>query len=253
MRNEAFPQLHSLPNAKRAPENPDARSREAADQPRPAANAFPSIEVVDVLVDFVDDRLLLFVEDLFVLLEKVVALRVDRNDHRPEVLHAHHPDRLGHAELLPVVLFDFFDLARGKDGAAARPHAVKGLVVAAARFRVGAHAAFADDDLDARVADEFALELFHAHGGRGTDGNHLVAASRLVAAGDHDGARVEDGLAREVHGERTVLLHETHVDVVARGDEITREVDDVADFDPFEIFVFDRRGEMMRFHSSTPL
>ena len=64
---------------------------------------------------------------------------------------------------------------------------------------------------------------------------------------------MEDGLAREVHGERTVLLHETHVDVVARGDEITREVDDVADFDPFEIFVFDRRGEMMRLHSVTPL
>ena len=80
-----------------------------------------------------------------------------------------------------------------------------------------------------------------------------VATARLVAAGDHDGARVEDGLPRKIHGERTVLLHEAHVHVVARGDEVTREVDDVADFDPFEIFVFDRRREMMRFHSSTPL
>ena len=152
-----------------------------------------------------------------------------------------------------MVLFDFLDLACGKHGATARPHAVKGLVVAAARFRVGAHAALAHDDLHARVADEFALELFHAHGGRGADRNHLVAASRLVAAGNHDGARVEDGLAREVHGKGTVLLHETHVHVVARGDEVAREVDDVADFDPFEIFVFDRRGEMMRLHSVTPL
>ena len=126
------------------------------------------------------------------------------------------------------------------------------LKAGAAFDRVGTHAAFADDELDAGLLNEFLLELFHAHGGGRTDGNDLEAAAGSLI-GHHDGAGVENRLACQIDGDLAAVLNQARVGAVASRDEITVEIDNVADADVFEVLTANRRRQNFLAHSVTPL
>ena len=129
---------------------------------------------------------------------------------------------------------------------------MQGLKAAAAFNRIGAHATLADDELYAGFFDELFLELFHAHGCGRTDGHDLKAAAGTLI-GHHDGAGVKDRFAREINGNLAAVLDKTRVRAVAGCDEVTVEIDNVADADVFEVFTANRRRQNCLAHSVTPL
>ncbi len=62
---------------------------------------------------------------------------------------------------------------------------------------------------------------------------------------------MEDRAAFEIHGQFTALLDETAVRDIAACHQATRQVDDVADPEVFEILALDG-GRQNLFHSTTP-
>src|SRR5436190_12855363 len=66
----------------------------------------------------VNERLQLLGRSFLHVVKERVAVRVDPDPERTEILHAELPQALGH-ELLPVHLFDFLDLGRLERGGAA--------------------------------------------------------------------------------------------------------------------------------------
>ena len=114
---------------------------------------------------------------------------------------------------------------------------------------LGAHAAFADDELDARLPDELALELLHAHAGGRADADHLELAVVLLA---HDGAGVEDRAALEVHRQLAAELDQAPVRDVAAGDDVAGEVEHVADLEVCEVLVADGGLDDAFLHSTAP-
>lgn len=82
-----------------------------------------------LLVDPLQDRLLLLVEDGLVLLDKVLAFGVDRDDQRTELPDAIDPKGLWHTQVGPLGRFDLLDLRGGQYGAAARKDGVHSLVL----------------------------------------------------------------------------------------------------------------------------
>ena len=200
------------------------------------------LDEADVLADFLDRSVLLLVELDLVLLKQVVAVRVDGDDQRAELLDLAAPQRFGHAQLVPVVLGNALYLGGGDNGAAGGEHAVDRAELLAGTLGVGAHAALAHDDADTGVLDELILELFHAHRGRGADGNHLVGVV-LTGNGADNGAGVEDGLVADVVGQLTTALNQAAVRHVAAGHEIAVEINDVTDFNVSQILGADRRDQ----------
>lgn len=198
------------------------------------------------------------VEDDLVFLEQVAAVGVDGHDQRTKLLHVAAPQRLGHAELVPVVRGDPLDLCGRDDCAAGREDAMDGLEGLAGVFGVRTHAALADDDLHAGLLNEFLLELFHMHRGRRADGNHFIAG-RGGLGRVNDGACVEDRLAVQIDRQLALALNQTAVRHVAAGDEIAVEIDDIADMDIRQILCGDRRDEnllsvsVFNHYSVTPL
>nr|WP_269146795.1 hypothetical protein [Propionibacterium freudenreichii] len=112
----------------------------------------------------------------------------------------------------------------------------------------------ADDDAHARLLDELVLELLHAHGGRGADGDDLEAFGAIGVVGQlsHDWPGVEDGGIADVDGQLAAQLHQSAVSHVAAGHEQAVEEDDVPDLDTLDVLGGDRCGEGL-VHSSTPL
>lgn len=213
----------------------------------------PLLDEVDLVAEVGQDLVLALVVDHLVLLEQVSALGVDGDDQRAELVDAAGPQGLGHAQLAPVGVLDLLDLGRGEHRAAGGEHAVDGGARLAAGLGVGTHAALAHDDLDTRLLDELLLELLHAHGGGGSERDHLVRLGAvLVFCAAHDGAGVEDGAAAEVDGQLAAELDQAAVRDVAASGDVAGQVDDVTDADVFQIFCGNRRVEYL-FHSSTPL
>src|SRR5574343_150868 len=214
-----------------------------------------SLDEAELLADARQDRGLLLVEDGLVLRDQVVAVGVDADDQRAELAHPVDPQRLGHAQVLPLGALDGLDLGGGQHRAAAGEDRVHGLVFLAAGGGLGAHAALADDQLDAGLLDEGALELLHAHAGGRADADHLEVAVVLLA---HDRAGVEDRAALEVHRQLASLLDQAAVGHVAAGHQAAGQPDHVAHLQVGQVFVADRglqdllRGVPGGVHSCTP-
>ena len=132
------------------------------------------------------------------------------------------------------------------------------LVILAGVLGVGAHAALADDDAHAGLLHKFLLEFLHTHGGRGADGDHLVAGGGGLGGTD-DGACVEDRLALQINGQLALAFNQAAVRHVAAGDDVAVQINDVADVDIRQIFRCDRRDQnflsvsVFNHYSVTPL
>ena len=70
---------------------------------------------MQVRIDFGNRGFFLFIKDLLISLEKVIALCIDRDDERPKLCDAELPQGFGHPEIKPIDAENFFDLTRGKD------------------------------------------------------------------------------------------------------------------------------------------
>src|SRR5262245_27389299 len=108
------------------------------------------------------------------IVEEGVAVGVDADGERPEVLDAELPQALRH-QLLPVDLLDLLDLRGFERGRAADDREVDHSVAAHRLDRVIGQAAFAADRADAVVAAERLGEPNHPRGGRRADTDFLVA------------------------------------------------------------------------------
>ena len=122
---------------------------------------------------------------------------------------------------------------------------MQGLVIAATTHRALTHAAFADDEADAGLRDKLLLELLHAHGGRRADRDHLVF---LLAERADDRTSMEDSSVLDIDGQVAPFLDDAAVGHIAAGRQQSRQVDDVADMDIFEIFCADWRRKYFLGH-----
>src|SRR5215211_3925392 len=129
------------------------------------------------------DLLQLLLRGLLDVVEDRVAVRVDADDQRPEVLHAELPQALGH-QLLPGDLLDLLDLGRLERRRSADDREIDHPVRAQRLDRLVGKAALAADRADAVLPAEGLGEPHHARARRRSDRDGLVAAlSDLADAG----------------------------------------------------------------------
>src|SRR5580765_5737176 len=124
-----------------------------------------------------------------------VAVRVDADRERAEVLDAELPEALGH-QLLPGHLLDLLDLRRLERGRAADDREVDHAVRAHRLDRVVGEAALAADRAHAVALAERLGEAHHARARRRADADLLVAAFADLA---HAGRRVQQERSGEIH------------------------------------------------------
>src|ERR671932_2763202 len=137
---------------------------------------------------------LLLGRGLDVVVERV-AVRVDPDRERAEVLHAELPQALGH-ELLPGDLLDLLDLGRLERRRAADDREVDHPVAAHRLDRLVREAALAADRADAVPGAERVGEADHPRRSRRADAERVVAA---VVALAHVRRGVEQEGAAKVH------------------------------------------------------
>src|SRR5919204_4930944 len=133
---------------------------------RPWCGSKASIELLQLLLGA-----------LLHVVEERVAVTVDADGERPEILDAELPQALGH-ELLPVDLFDLLDLCRLERGRAADDREIDHPVLAHRLDRLVRQAALAADRAHPVVTAERLGEAHHARGGRGADADLLVLEVR---------------------------------------------------------------------------
>src|SRR5438132_5454602 len=104
------------------------------------------------------------------VVEHRVAVTVDADDERTEVLDAKPPEALGH-ELLPGDLFDLFDLGRLERRSTADDREIDHPMLAHRLDRLVGKAALAADRPHAVLCAEPLREAHHARRGRRTDAN----------------------------------------------------------------------------------
>src|SRR5881628_2513653 len=131
-----------------------------------------------------------------------VAVRVDADRERAEVLDAELPEALGH-QLLPGDLLDLLDLRRLERRGAADDREVDHPVLAHRLDRLVGEAALAADRADSVLIAERRCEPNHARGRRRADADFLVLALRDLA---HAGRGVEEEGAGEIHRRLDALV-----------------------------------------------
>src|SRR2546430_7029327 len=139
---------------------------------------------------------------LDVVVERI-AVRVDADRERAEVLDAELPEALGH-ELLPGDLLDLLDLRRLERGRAADDREVDHPLHTHRLDRLVREAALAADRAHGVVAAERLRKAHHAGARRGADADRLVLVADLL----HAGRGVEQERALEVHRRLHALLGE---------------------------------------------
>jgi len=164
----------------------------------------------DLGVDGLLGLFLALVIDDFLLLKEVPAIGVDGNDQGAKLFDLVAPQGFGHAQLVPVVFFDFQHLGSGDYGAAGGEYAVDGAELLTGPLSVGTHAALAHDDPDTGLLDEIIFKLFHPHGGGGANGDHFVVILSALDFPD-DGSGVENGLAADVIGQFPAIFNQAAV------------------------------------------
>src|SRR5262249_18678499 len=153
-----------------------------------------------------------------------VAVRVDADGERAEVLDAELPEALGH-ELLPRDLLDLLDLRGLERGGAADDREVDHAVLAHRLDRVIRETAPAADRPDAVALAERFREADHARACRRADADLLV-----LSFGDLANSRcgMEEERAAQVHRRLHPLVEDADLGAVADADDVPLDDDLVA-------------------------
>src|SRR6266508_4377668 len=180
---------------------------------------------------------------LHVVVERV-AVRVDADGERAEVLDAELPEALGH-QLLPRDLLDLLDL-RGLERRRADDREVDHAVLSHRLDRLVGEAALAADRSHAVLRTERLGEAHHARARRRADADLLVAALTDLA---HAGRGVKQEGAAEVHRRLDALVEDPDLRAVADADDVSLDDHLVAgaqlqDF----LLVRDRERHLVRGH-----
>src|SRR4051794_12740621 len=162
------------------------------------------------------DFLQLLLRALLDVVEDRVAVRVDADDQRPEVLHAELPEALGH-ELLPGDLFDLLDLRRLERRRAADDGEIDHAVPAQRLDRIVGEAALAADRAHAVLPAERLGEAHHARASRRPDRDRLVLALSDLA---HARCGVEQERALQVHRRLLAVVEDPDLRPVADADDV---------------------------------
>src|SRR5438105_8353418 len=187
---------------------------------------------------------LLLGRGLDVVVERV-AVRVDADSERPEVLDAELPQTLGQ-ELLPGDLLDLLDLGRLERGGPADDREVDHPVLSHRLDRLVREAALAADGADAVALAERLGEAHHA-GARGrADADLLVLALAQLADA---GRGVQEEGAPEVHRRLDALVEDPDLRPVADPDDVPLHDDLVAGAELEDLLrVGDRERDLVRSH-----
>src|SRR3954453_9369659 len=150
-----------------------------------------------------------------------IAVRVDADDQRPEVLDAELPQALGH-ELLPEHLLDLLDLRRLERGGPTDDREVDHPEALHRLARDIGEAAPAADRPDAVLRAEPLGEAHHAGARGGADADLLVGAPALGVLRHlaHIRRRVEQEGAAEVHRRLDALVEDADLRAVADADDV---------------------------------
>src|SRR3954451_25163541 len=153
---------------------------------------------------------------LHVVVERV-AVRVDADGQRAEVLDAELPEALGH-ELLPRDLLDLLDLCGLERGRTADDGEVDHPVLAHRLYRLVGKASLAADRADPVVRAERLGEANHPCARRRPDADLLV-----LPVGDlpHARSRVEEESPAEVHRRLDALVEDADLRPVANPDDVS--------------------------------
>src|SRR5262249_20117686 len=186
---------------------------------------------------------------LHVVVERV-AVGVDADGERPEVLDAELPQALGH-QLLPGDLLDLLDLRRLERGGAADDREVDHAVLAHRLDRLVREAALAADRADAVLLSERLSESDHAGARRRSAADGVVAA---VVALTNAGRGVEQERAAEVHRRLDALVEDSDLRAVADADDVALDDDLVAGAELEGLaLVGDREGDLVNGHDQRGL
>src|SRR5205823_1818226 len=145
-----------------------------------------------------------------------VAVRVDADRERPEVLDAELPEALRH-QLLPRNLLDLLDLRGLERGRAADDREVDHAELSHRLDRLVGESALAADRAHAVLRAERLGEAHHARARRRADANLLV-----LAFGELPHARrgVEQECAAQVHRRLDALVEDAYLRAVADADDV---------------------------------
>src|SRR5207253_9842985 len=145
-----------------------------------------------------------------------VAVRVDADGERGEVLDAELPEALRH-QLFPGDLFDLLDLRGLERGGAADDREVDHPELSHRLDRLVREAALAADRAHAVLRAERLGEAHHARARRRADADLLVLAVVELA---HAGRRVEEERALEIHRRLDPLVEDADLRAVADADDV---------------------------------
>src|SRR2546427_10516494 len=147
---------------------------------------------------------------------EAVAVRVDADRERAEVLDAELPEALGH-ELRPGDLLDLLDLRRLERGGAADDREVDHPVLPHRLDRLVGEAALAADRAHAVLLTERLGEAQHARARRRADADLLVASVLELA---HARRRVEQERTAQIHRGLDALVEDTDLRAVTDADDV---------------------------------
>src|SRR6476660_1886142 len=147
---------------------------------------------------------------LHVAVERV-AMRVDADRERAEVLDAELPEALGH-QLFPHHLFDLLDLRRLERRGAADDREIDHAELVHRLDRLVGESTLAADRADAVLRAERLREAHHARARRRPDAHLLVAAVLELADARR---RVQEERASQVHRRLDALVEDTDLGAVA--------------------------------------
>src|SRR5262245_11080568 len=173
-----------------------------------------------------------------------VAVRVDADPERAEVLDAELPEALGH-ELLPVDLLDLLDLGRLEGCGAADEREVDHAVLLHRLDRLVWEPAFPGDGADAVVAPERLGEAHHAGARRRAHAHRLVLARAELA----DVRRgVEQEGAFEVERRVDALVEDPDLRAVADPEDVAVDGDQVARVELTDVLLAGRKCQPVLSH-----
>src|SRR5919201_7094600 len=188
------------------------------------------------------DFLQSFLGALLHVVEDRVAVGVDADRQRPEVLDAEAPQALRH-QLLPRDLFDLLDLRGLERRGAADDREVDHPVAAHRLDRLVGKAALAADRAHAVVAAERLREPDHARGRRRADAERFVLAVRNPA---YVRRGMQEERAAQIHRRRLAVVEDADLRAVADPDDVSLDDDLVAGAQLQDLaWVRDRKGQLM--------
>src|SRR5947207_329185 len=181
------------------------------------------------------------------VVEHRVAVTVDADDERAEVLHSEPPEALGH-QLFPGDLFDLLDLRRLQRRRAADDREIDHPVLAHRLDRLVGQAALAADRAHAVLRTEALREADHARRRRRADADLLVLAGTDLA---HARRGVQQKRAVQIHRRLDTLVEDANVRAVTDPDDVAVDDNLVAGAQLPDLLLRRREREALRTHGRT--